>query len=335
MYRRDIADLSDDEVDRVARAIDGLYNLRTPTGVQHNALAWFVKSHDENSSVHGTPYFLPWHRRFVRQFEKKIQEIDPGISLPYWDSSRPDARDLGQGKLGIFVGDHTRYSWRIRRDVGKDARLPTLTDVVEALTDKTDFSEFRRLEHTSNHGGVHRWIGGDMADPAESPTDPLFFLLHANIDRLWAIWQRNNPRPEADQGYPASGAKFMRDHKSMGYRYERDFRLEKAWYERNRTILITGDRMLEMGLNRLKLQDVPQASAAANSDIVVGLDFVYGNKRTKELHTLQCHFARLIRKRNLVPFETIQEALAQGYNGCGHCLPEHQASSTHETGSSW
>ena len=26
-----------------------------------------------------------------------------------------------------------------------------------------------------------------------SPNDPIFFMHHAQIDRIWAIWQRNHP----------------------------------------------------------------------------------------------------------------------------------------------
>jgi tyrosinase len=42
------------------------------------------------------------------------------------------------------------------------------------------------------HNRVHVWIGGDMA-PASSPNDPVFFLNHCNVDRLWAAWQQKYP----------------------------------------------------------------------------------------------------------------------------------------------
>jgi len=42
------------------------------------------------------------------------------------------------------------------------------------------------------HNRVHVWIGGDMS-PGTSPNDPLFFLNHCNVDRLWGRWQSNNP----------------------------------------------------------------------------------------------------------------------------------------------
>jgi tyrosinase len=44
------------------------------------------------------------------------------------------------------------------------------------------------------HGLAHTSFGGFIQDPATAPKDPLFFLLHCNVDRLWAKWQRQNSR---------------------------------------------------------------------------------------------------------------------------------------------
>ena len=40
------------------------------------------------------------------------------------------------------------------------------------------------------HGAAHSYIGGNLGDPHLSFRDPFVFLLHSNIDRLWAMWQR-------------------------------------------------------------------------------------------------------------------------------------------------
>jgi len=37
------------------------------------------------------------------------------------------------------------------------------------------------------HNRVHVWVGGDMG-PATSPNDPVFYLNHCNVDRLWESW---------------------------------------------------------------------------------------------------------------------------------------------------
>lgn len=41
------------------------------------------------------------------------------------------------------------------------------------------------------HNLVHAWIGGDMK-MATSPNDPVFFLHHANVDRIWSAWQQKH-----------------------------------------------------------------------------------------------------------------------------------------------
>jgi tyrosinase len=46
------------------------------------------------------------------------------------------------------------------------------------------------------HNRVHLWVGGNMA-LMTSPNDPVFFLHHCFVDKVWADWQevqkKNNP----------------------------------------------------------------------------------------------------------------------------------------------
>ena len=54
------------------------------------------------------------------------------------------------------------------------------------------------------HNQVHVWVGGDML-PAGSPNDPVFFLNHCNIDRVWEAWMQQHGRVYVpDQTAPAS-----------------------------------------------------------------------------------------------------------------------------------
>ncbi len=89
--------------------------------------------------------------------------------------------------------------------------LPTVVDVLGAFNTlfepslgTYDFSPFdfssagfrNRLEGFVGpglHNQVHRWMGGDMG-PASSPNDPVFFLHHCNVDRIWEAWMRINGR---------------------------------------------------------------------------------------------------------------------------------------------
>jgi tyrosinase len=70
------------------------------------------------------------------------------------------------------------------------------------------------------HNLVHTWVGGSLSPPGvrpairgtmvlpTSPNDPIFFLHHANIDRLWGEWQAAHPgktyKPES--GYSGNNA---------------------------------------------------------------------------------------------------------------------------------
>lgn len=43
------------------------------------------------------------------------------------------------------------------------------------------------------HTAGHLQIGMDMFDVFSSPNDPAFFFHHANVDRMWTIWQARDP----------------------------------------------------------------------------------------------------------------------------------------------
>ncbi|WP_261765765.1 MULTISPECIES: tyrosinase family protein [Pseudoalteromonas] len=40
---------------------------------------------------------------------------------------------------------------------------------------------------------MNGWVGGDMGNPMISPNDPIFWMHHAQIDRIWSEWQKRNP----------------------------------------------------------------------------------------------------------------------------------------------
>jgi Common central domain of tyrosinase len=80
------------------------------------------------------------------------------------------------------------HFWRagVQTDHGTDLEL-------ESQIKPHRFSVFQRLLELGAHAAVHIAIGGTMNSPS-SPTDPIFFLHHANLDRIWSEWQVKNPR---------------------------------------------------------------------------------------------------------------------------------------------
>jgi tyrosinase len=43
----------------------------------------------QNHCQHGWERFLPWHRIYLYEFEQALQDVCPGITLPYWDWTMP------------------------------------------------------------------------------------------------------------------------------------------------------------------------------------------------------------------------------------------------------
>lgn len=101
-------------------------------------------------------------------------------------------------------GKNTTYTPHcLRRDFVPSlaAKKLSTAQVNFELAGKT-YSEYsRRVELVSlnpdlsgltTHGGGHFAIGGmvgEMSDMYSSPGDPLFFMHHGNLDRLWNKWQ--------------------------------------------------------------------------------------------------------------------------------------------------
>jgi hypothetical protein len=98
----------------------------------------------------------------------------------------------------------------LRRGIGALSGLPSATDVNESLA-KTTYPAFQNALESGTglssfnqmHNGLHGWIGGpgQMSFPSVSPFDPIFYLHHCNIDRLWAMWQADGHASD----YPVSG----------------------------------------------------------------------------------------------------------------------------------
>jgi len=97
----------------------------------------------------------------------------------------------------------------LRRALGLNPRAPTLPTSAHVLAalqeDEYDApnwdsatSGFRNQLEGWNpglqlHNRVHVWVGGDMG-LATSPNDPVFYLNHAAVDRIWESWQTTHGR---------------------------------------------------------------------------------------------------------------------------------------------
>ena len=60
-----------------------------------------------------------------------------------------------------------------------------------------DFYPFARALEAGPHNRGHGWVGGDMGSTSSSTNDVAFWLHHAQVDRIWALWQQSNPGERA------------------------------------------------------------------------------------------------------------------------------------------
>ncbi len=240
----------------------------TPPG----GVSWWFKQDEihQATHVHGGPEFLPWHRELTNRFEELLRQINPQLSLHYWDF-KEDPTNIPDGNLGggvtgplnlfdsNFMGaQHPKPGERDDPDVfplsvlNVDAGDPWLTakfydpsavDVgtahggepghppffrgsfdgdprgtnnpvdpprhmartqtasapydtaaqEDAILSNPDFPSFRKALELL-HNNAHVYIANVL--PHIAFRDPLVFLLHPNVDRIYAQWQTDPAHPE-------------------------------------------------------------------------------------------------------------------------------------------
>ena len=159
--------------------------------------------------AHRAPGFLSWHRAYLLDLERELQAIDQSVALPYWRFDQPAPNIFKRDFLGEsnaigrvqFTNSNPLQFWRTDGALGisRTPDFPTsqappgLSNEAQTLALGNQFRAFRGMEGDP-HGLAHTSFGGFIQDPATAPKDPLFFLLHCYVDRLWAKWQRQNGR---------------------------------------------------------------------------------------------------------------------------------------------
>lgn len=215
-------------------AINHRYFGGSRTDTVPGGVSWWFKQDEihQATHVHNGPEFLPWHREIVNRLEELLRQINPQLSLHYWDWTQdpraiPNA-NLGGGTTGtlnLFTADFMGHGgssaapigepWlsagyyvpgaSLHRDAtgnpadppdsvvrsvsGSPASIGSDNGVVNAA----DYPTMRNLLepiHDSMHGFVN--MGGQHI----SFRDPFVFLLHSNVDRLFAKWQTQAGHPE-------------------------------------------------------------------------------------------------------------------------------------------
>jgi hypothetical protein len=247
--RRNVAKVSQEERDRLRDAFIALSNdpsFRYPDGVSY----WDKQedihkdAHQGGQDVHAGPAFLPWHRELCNRLEALLREVDADLSLHYWDwTTDPRASDNGSGGTtnlftSAFMGSSSGNAGppladfessedaelgdghtKIWRDVNPGSPpISSDASIYENGNTAPQVNQFLQMNTALQgaHNTAHGYIGGTIGHPHYSFHDPFVFLLHSNVDRLWARGQTAQGRawrldPNKTYGTAGTAASIVSD----------------------------------------------------------------------------------------------------------------------------
>ncbi|RDB05976.1 hypothetical protein DVG78_11255 [Runella aurantiaca] len=194
-----------------------------------------------NSCQHRTQFFLSWHRMYLYFFERilRAKSGNPNLTLPYWNYQ---TNAVLHPAYRNSAASNTLYNSTRNASINSGGALPASisTSINNALNNIPFFDFNSDLE--GPHGSVHVAIGGNMGSVNRAALDPVFWLHHTNIDRLWEAWLRKcggrqNPTSGAwatqnftffDENGTAvtmSGSQIVKTATQLNYRYDFPFML--------------------------------------------------------------------------------------------------------------
>ena len=207
---------------------------------------------------HSSPYFTTWHRWYLYYFERICRKLSkrPEFVLPYWnygsdtgpslqlpqqfitvsqDSTQPnvlffddrglgfgDGQATGQQNVAMNDGGYMPYSF-VQYGPALSTHDMFPSDASNnVVVDPTQpgylaFGHTGRLE-CAPHDNVHDYVGGWMGNVPSAAGDPIFYMHHCQIDRLYASWEAmsgsaynwgTTPAEPAEQSWKSRPASFV------------------------------------------------------------------------------------------------------------------------------
>jgi tyrosinase len=198
----------------VNEPINVIFDLRRGRSVtekqeiaQHRALAlgtqqpgiWRTCSHHKYEE-----HFLSWHRMYVYCFERIVEKlVGEPFALPYWTYAKDshglrtlpsefvNPQDGGEKNPLYYIERNPSFlprgtGFRTGNEVSAAGAFRKTTWLDSRSTNGFSFT----IEQTP-HGNVHVAVGTTegMGDTPKAARDPIFWLHHSNIDRLWESWR--------------------------------------------------------------------------------------------------------------------------------------------------
>ncbi len=240
--RKSVYDLAPDEVIALQKTFAGLQAITDNRGYQYLAS---IHGLNQYYCAHGNPLFLIWHRPYLVMVEQAMQAVTPGIGLPYWDWTTDRAEkegipamftaatyvDPSSGKKvpnplltgPISFANPNKWTQTFRSPAPLSA-LKSLRTLVEKANRSKTYSRFCP-EVEQPHNGLHGWVGGCMGQVPYAAFDPVFWVHHCFIEKLFCDWQDRYgaSMPTSIAGKALAPFSTTTDavwnYKALGYRY--------------------------------------------------------------------------------------------------------------------
>lgn len=201
-------------VDGTTTKANEITRIFGPEATPLSALAGETWNTCQSHSGQNASHFLPWHRMFVFFLEDIVRVVTdrPDFTLPYWNYTSYDLAQRGvvpqQFRLpydpifaSLYRADRTTLA-KTGQPIHKN-QVGDAMDISTAMA-RSNYNTvgsvqgFCRAIDSGIHGRIHVLVGTskNMGAVPYAARDPLFWVHHSNIDRLWASWNRNGaPNP--------------------------------------------------------------------------------------------------------------------------------------------
>jgi hypothetical protein len=185
-----------------------------------------------NACQHNQWFFLPWHRMYLYRMERLLRAavVEDGgpadWALPYWnyDAGTPTNRIPIPFREPLMPDGSANPLFVAQRRTGVNQGggiSPLVTSPATALamgsfspppspgfgggisTPQHFWTLTGGVEQTP-HNDIHNVLGGPggwMGDPDLAALDPIFWLHHANVDRLWSVWTADGHAPPTSSSW--------------------------------------------------------------------------------------------------------------------------------------
>ncbi|KAK7757501.1 hypothetical protein SLS62_000516 [Diatrype stigma] len=170
------------------------------------------------NSIHMNGLFLPWHRYYVWVFMRLLrEECGYTAAFPWWDevkdgghfaqsplftsayfgslpgSTNGQGTCITDGAFGgrtLHIGPGTSNSAHcLARAVDEAQTANVNQNFMDTCNGRATYSDMESCSEMGPHAYGHNGIGAVMAEVSASPGDPIFFMHHSFVDRMWRKWQ--------------------------------------------------------------------------------------------------------------------------------------------------